>query len=331
MAAYLSRVIRFSAALPGNLLVLLALATPAPSVAQGLPAFEPLNPVASSRSGLYFHPFRDPAPGRWTTALGLDYASVIELNQFDQADYVLDSEVLRLTFGASRDLGRQTFLELTAGVHGAYAGFLDGFLDWYHGTLGIRISEREQRPQDGFLYSITLPDGRRVNRQRSDLFLGDVGLGLGFRYNSSLQSVLSLTLPTSTGPDGYGRGVPSLALLNTLRTLVNPRMIYEGSVGIGLTPAHGPMDDFQRTTFLAVSSGLRYRIWGDQFLYANLFFHSPYYHQTSFPALDRRELSLDFGWILKTRSGSEWRMGLTEDLEPGGPGVDLVFRVGRTF
>ena len=82
---------------------------------------------------------------------------------------------------------------------------------------------------------------------------------------------------------------------------------------------------------LAVSSGLRYRLWGNQSLYGNLFYHSPYYHDTTLPALDRRELSLDFGWMLQTRGGGEWRVGMTEDLEPGGPAVDLVFRLGRTF
>jgi hypothetical protein len=102
-------------------------------------------------------------------------------------------------------------------------------------------------------------------------------------------------------------------------------------VGAGVTPSHGPLSSFQRTIFLALSSGVRHRLWENQALYANLFYHSPYYQGTSLPALDRRELSLDFGWILTTRAGGEWRMGLTEDLEPGGPGVDLVFRVGRSF
>ena len=306
------------------------LASPAPGMAQGLPAFAPLNPVASSRSGVYFQPFRDPAPGGWISAVALDYGSVIEYNRLDQADYVLDSEVLRLSFGASRDLGTRSFLQLGASLGGAYSGFLDGFLDWYHGALGIRISEREKRPQDRFLYTITPPDGRRIHRGSSDLFLGDVSAGLGFRYNTNLQTVLSVTLPTSTGPAGYGRGEPSLALLNTVRAPLTSRLMYEGSVGVGATPSHGRLADLQRTTFLALSSGLRHRIWGSQSLYAHVFYHSPYY-QTSLPALDRRELSLDFGWILTTKGGGEWRMGLTEDLEPVGPGVDLVFRVGRTF
>ena len=43
--------------------------------------------------------------------------------------------------------------------------------------------------------------------------------------------------------------------------------------------------------------------WGHQSLYGNLFYHSPYYHETTLPALDRRELSLDFGWILDDEGG----------------------------
>jgi hypothetical protein len=331
VGAYLSPVTRSSSAFTGALLLLLLLTSPGPGLAQGLPAFAPLNPVASSRSGLYFQPFRDPAPGRWTTAIALDYASVIEYNRQDEADYVLDSEILRVSFGATRDIGQRTFLELSAGVGGAYAGFLDGFLDWYHGTLGIRISERERRPQDHFLYTITMSDGRRINRTRRDLFLGDVSVGIGFRFNPRIQTLLSLTLPTSTGPAGYGKGVPSFALLNTVRAPVTHRIVYEGSLGVGATPTHGPMADVQQTAFLALSSGFRHRIWGSQSLYAQVFYHSPYYHKTGLPALDRRELSLDFGWILRTSGSEEWRMGLTEDLEPGGPGVDLVFRMGRAF
>ena len=99
---------------------------------------------------------------------------------------------------------------------------------------------------------------------------------------------------------------------------------------MGYTPRHGDLTAYQRTTFLSGSSGLRWRFWGRQSIYGNLFVHSPYYHDTTIAALDRRELSLDFGWILATRAGREWRLGLTEDLEPSGPGIDLVFRLGVT-
>jgi hypothetical protein len=300
-------------------------------VCQGLPEFAPLNPMGSSRSGLYYQPFREAAPAGWTAALAVDYGSAIEYNRLTRADYVLDSELLRVGLGLSRDLGAGSFFTLNAAIGGAYAGFLDGFLDWYHGALGITVSEREQRPRDRFLYTVTLPDGNSVSRSENKFFLQDIRIGFGVRSKPTLQTVLSLTLPTSTGPEGYGRGVPSLAFLNTFRSRLDPRLLYEGSLGVGFTPSHGRLPESQRELFLAATSGLRLRVWGRQSLFANLFYHSPYYHGTTLPALDRRELSLDFGWILQTSGGGEWRVGLTEDLEPGGPGVDLVLRLGRTL
>src|SRR5215208_7798465 len=70
--------------------------------------------------------------------------------------------------GLSRDLGPRTFVILNGAVGGVYAGFLDGFLDWYNGTLGIRMDERERRPREQFLYTVTLPDGRSVSRARQN-------------------------------------------------------------------------------------------------------------------------------------------------------------------
>ncbi|HEV7365421.1 MAG TPA: DUF3187 family protein [Gemmatimonadales bacterium] len=312
-------------------LLVLALVAPRAGYSQGLPELAPINPVATARSGLYFQPFRDPAPGRWTTRLALDYASVIEYNRPPQADYVLDAEVMRFSLELAHDLTPHTFIALTSSVEGAYAGFMDGFLDWYHGLLGITISEREKRPPDQFLYTITLPDGAGVSRARSNLFLQDLRVGLGIRYTPRLQSVISLTLPTSTGPEGYGKGVVSVAILNTFRAPLGSRVTYEGSLGLGFTPTHGSLPQSQRETFAAASSGLRARVWGRQSLFANLFYHSPYYHDTTLPALDRKELSLDFGWILRTHRGGEWRVGMTEDLEPAGPAVDLVFRFAGSF
>jgi len=312
-------------------MLLAGLALPAAAWAQGLPSYAPVNPVAASRSGVYFQPFQEPHPGRWTSSLALDYANTIEYNQLPAASYVLDSEILRLRLTAARDLDRRAFLQLDTDVGGAYNGFLDGFLDWYHGLFGIDIPERRKRPRDAFLYQITLPGRATIQRRSSDLFLGDVRAGLGIRLTPKLQTLLSITLPTTTGPAGYGRGTLSASLLNSLRLVLNPRVVYEGSLGLGYTPSHGALASVERTVFVAGSSGLRYRFWGRQSLYANLFLHSPYYHGTTLPGLDRRDMALDFGWLLATRRGPEWRIGMTEDPEPSGPAVDLTFRLGVGF
>jgi hypothetical protein len=300
---------------------------PTAATAQGLPAFRPINPVAASRTGLGFEPFRELAPGRWQVDVGVEYASTIESNQISEASFLLDSELLRARATVHRAFSPRAFLLADVELLGAYDGVLDGFLEWYHGLLGIEIPERERRPKNDFLYAADLPGRSPVLRRPGDLFLGDLRLGAGFRLHPQLQSVLSLTLPTNSGPPGYGREVISASLLNTLRLPLTPRLLLEAGLAGGYTPATGRLEAVQRELFAAGNAGLRWRVWGGHSLFGNLFLHSPYYQDAGIPALDRRELSLDFGWILAGQDGRELRVGMAEDLEPGGPAVDLVFRL----
>jgi uncharacterized protein DUF3187 len=311
--------------------LLLALAGP-PAAAQGLPEYAPVNPVAASRSGLYFQPYREPAPGRLRLDVRLDYGNAIEYD-LPQArpSYLLDGEFLRFQVVAARDLRADVFVFGEASVEGAYGGFLDGFLNWYHNLWGFKLPERAARPNDTFAYELALANGITLARSPSDLFLGDLRLGAGYRWVPGLQTAFSLTLPTSTGPDGYGRGTISVNAVSTARVRVAPPLTYEASLGLGWTPTHGALAPYQKVVFVSATSGLRFRFWGRQSLFANLFYHSPYYHGTTLPALDRRDLELDFGWLLATKTGREWRIGMTEDLEPSGPAIDLVFRLGASF
>lgn len=284
--------------------------------------------MAASRSGLGFEPFHATMPGRWQVDLGLDYASTIEFDESSAATFLLDSELFRTRARVYRDLSERTFLVGEAEVLGAYGGVLDGFLEWYHDLLSIEIPERERRPKNDFLYAGQLADGNTVQRRPGDLFLGDLRLGAGFRVHPRVQTVVALTLPTNTGPPGYGKDVVSASLLNTLSLPLGSRLLLEAGLAGGYTPATGSLATLQRELFAAGSAGLRWRFWGRQALYGNLFAHTPYYHDTGASALDQRDLSFDFGWILAGDHGRELRVGMTEDLEPKGPAVDLVIRLG---
>jgi hypothetical protein len=317
--------------LPGvqTLVLTLALLLLAPDVlAQGLPSYRPINPVAVSRSGLAFEPFHQPAPGRWQVDMGLEYASTIESNEDPAATFLLDSELFRTRARVRHDLSQRTFLLAEAELLGAYGGVLDGVLEWYHDLLGIEIPERERRPKNDFLYAGDLAGGNTVQRRPGDLFLGDLRLGAGFRVHPRVQTVVALTLPTNSGPPGYGKDVLSASLLNTLNLPLGSRLVLEAGLAGGYTPATGALASLQRELFAAGNAGLRWRFWGRQSLYGNFFAHSAYYHDTGASALDQRYLALDFGWILADDHGRELRIGLTEDLEPKGPAVDLVFRFG---
>ena len=136
---------------PLGLALLLAAATGASLTGQSLPIHHSLNPAAEARSGLYFQPYVAPHTG-WRFQAAVDYASMVEYGlRLSLADtsYMLDTEALRLNLSASRDLGGRGFLLLEGWAGGTYNGFLDGFLDWYHGLFGIYYPEREARRHAG--------------------------------------------------------------------------------------------------------------------------------------------------------------------------------------
>ncbi|HET7023807.1 MAG TPA: DUF3187 family protein [Gemmatimonadales bacterium] len=326
---------RFGPTAPLTALFTVAACLASPVAAQsdsGLPAHYSINPVAVSRSGLYFEPYRSPHPG-WRYAVQLDYGNMIEYGAaIDGRVYLLDAEAATFHLNVGRDLGARTFVIADVPVRSVYAGVMDGFLDWYHNLIGIPIPERQLRPRNQFEYRVELPNGDTLVRHRLDPSLGDIRLGLGVRHSDAVQSVLSITLPTTTGAEGYGRATPSVSLLNTWRARWHPRLRYEGSLDVGYTPATGgPMAQYQHTTFLALTSGVRWNFAGVSSMFGNLYYHSSYYGGTGFASLDHPELSFDYGFIFRTHAGGEWRLGMTEDLIPTSPAIDVVFKVGRSW
>jgi hypothetical protein len=298
--------------------------------AQGLPAHQPLNPTSATRTGLYAEPYRafDPGGG-WRSGLSIEYGNAIESDTAGTSSYLLDAELMRSSLLLQRDLSPRVFAELELSAVGAYAGFTDGFFVWYHRLIHYTQPERAARPENVFGYRFSLPDGTTITRTPSALSLGDTRATLGLRHGESLQSVLSLTLPTATG--GYGRGVPSVSTVHTVHLELSPRVFYEGTAGVGFTPRHGDLSAYQRMLFASASTGFGFRLWGSQSVFGSFFYHSPDYHGTGLRSLDHHELTADFGWLARGRDGRDWYVSFTEDLGPGDPGIDLILRVGRTW
>ncbi|MGE0552011.1 MAG: DUF3187 family protein [Gemmatimonadales bacterium] len=311
------------------LIALAAALAPTPARAQGLPPYLPVNPLLTSRSGVYFQPYLDPKPG-WRVRMLLDYASAVEFSSSPNASLVLDGELLRLDATVSRDVGTG-FVGAALGLNGVYNGFLDGFLDWYHDLTGLRVTAREVRPRNRFDYAIALPNGDSLTREASSAFLGDLRLFGGLRHSRAWQTVLAVTLPTTTGPTGFGKGATSLSAVTTLRSRPDRRVVVEGSMGLGYTPSHGDLAELQREWFHSASLGARLRFWGKQAAFVNVFYQSSNYQGTTLMPLDQRELTIDYGFLLKARGGPEWFLGMTEDLEPNGPAIDLSFRIGARW
>ncbi len=298
-----------------------------PVAAQGLPLYQSVNPLLTSRSGLYFQPYVD-AGRPWSVRVMTDYASLVEFAELPRAGLVVDAEVLRVDLSVTRNIGKG-FFGASASYNGVYAGFMDGFLDWYHNLIGLQVKARALRPKNEYLFAINLPNGLQLARSRPAGFAGDVRLVAGHRHTRHWQSVVAVTLPT--GPAGFGREAASVSAITTVRTSPERRVVGEFSAGLGYVPARGALAAFQETDFHHLSAGARARFWGRQAVFANLFYQSRNYQGTTMRPLDQREVTLDYGFILRAKKGPEWFLGMTEDVEPKGPAIDLSFRIGARW
>jgi hypothetical protein len=188
---------------PWPALAAFVLLCPAPAAGQGgLPEWQAINPLATSRSGLYFQPYREPHKGL-EFSLGLDYGSTAEValgRTKADTTQLLDTELMRFTVGLRHDLGDDWYAAAKVGVGGSYDGFMDGFLNWYHGIFGIYFPERQNRPQNQFAYFIKPYPGFRKTRQQDGFYLGDTRLSAGRRLSRHWQTEFTFTLPTATAP-----------------------------------------------------------------------------------------------------------------------------------
>lgn len=301
----------------------------APLTAQDLPMYVPVNPVLASRSALYAQPMVSAAPG-WRVRLVTDYSNAIEkTTSVDRREYLFDAEVLQLDLWVTRDLSPKLFVLGNLPLRGGYDGRLDHFLNWYHDLIGLPVPARNRRPENTFGWEQTLPDGRVVSRSRPGTFLGDLRLGAGVRFGRS-QLVGTITLPTTTtNKTGWGREVVGTALALTSRLAETNRIIVDGGLSAGWTPAAGPLASYQKSSFVGGLLGGRWRFSGRQSLFATMAFQSANWQGTGWSTVDGREGTLDAGGLVNFGKGwPEIQIGVTEDIAPHGPAVDVGFKLG---
>ncbi|HEY1418560.1 MAG TPA: DUF3187 family protein [Myxococcaceae bacterium] len=313
--------------LPLLVLGVLAAQTPLPPPDfSGLPPWAPQNPIEANRSVLFAPPLMMPR-GDWGLTFAFDYASAIELYAAVGRGMTLDAELGRFQVWLTRRIDDRWFVFGQVQIQGAYDGFMDRFIDWYHSILGVEYIARELRPLNKYKYSITYQRGRTITYGPVDLGIGDSRVGAGLTLGQHAQVLLVLGLPTSTAP-GYRAGTLQTGLILTGEAPLLPWLTVSGSVGIGFTPRTGTLAPWQNVFFMSFSGGPRVRLSWRNFLYGNLFVHTPPFHGTDLTPMDNTDFSIDFGWMYRIDPRTELWVGIVEDPYPDGPALDVVFRFG---
>ena len=297
--------------------------------AQDLPPYVPANPLLESRSALYAQPFVHVTRG-WQLRLLLDYYNAVEVSQSPspQRQTIFDAEVMQADLWVTHDLSPRVFLIGGLPLRGGYSGFLDGFLIWYHNALGLRVPARDQLPRNTFQWGFTLPD-TTVNREPPGTFLGDVRVGAGLRFGR-LEVIGTVTAPTATlGQDGWTRRMVGTSLAVTSELVQSSRFLVDASASAGFTPTNGALARYQRNAFASGFVTTRWRFAGQQAVFGSVWAQSSNWKGTGFDSVDDAEVIADFGFLLHLgRRWPELQLGMTQDLVPKGPAMDVGITIG---
>lgn len=302
-----------------------------PLGAQDIPPYVPVNPVLQSRSALYAQPHAGTAKG-WQVRTITDYTNAVETSTSrDGRDYVLDAELLQVDLWLTRDVSSKVFVIGNVALRSGHAGYLDGFLNWYHDVIGLRVPARNRRTENRFTWEFEL-DRETIVRERG-AFIGDARLGGGVRIGERVQAIATVTLPTATtGSEGWSRKTVGTSLAISVRAVQSARVALDLGASVGYTPTHGDLARYQRSGFGGGMVAGRWRFAGRQAVFATLWGQTPNWRDTGFGAMDRAEATLDFGALLQVGGGfPEIQLGLTEDLLPRGPAVDIGFKIGARW
>jgi len=305
--------------------VLAAKEIPPPDFA-GLPPWAPQNPIEANRSVLFAPPLMMPAE-QWSTTVAFDYASAIELYGTGTRGVLLDAELARLQLTLSRRIDANWFVLGQIAAQGAYSGFMDSFINWYHSLVGVNYYARDARPLNKYAYFVTYERGKTIHYGPVDLGLADSKVGIGRMLGRHVQILLVFGIPTSTNP-GFQAGTLQTGLIATGELGLSSWLLLTGSLGIGFTPRTGTLALYQNWFFASFSGGARFKLTWRNFLFFNIWVQTPPYTNTGLHPMDLTDFSIDFGYIFRISKGTEVWFSITEDPYPDGPALDVTFRIG---
>ena len=206
----------------------------------GLPPWAPQNPLEANRSVLFAPPLMMPQ-GDWGLTVAFDYASSVELYSQGQRSVTLDAELARLQVWLTRRITERWFVFGQVQIQGAYDGFMDQFLDWYHSLPRGEVHRaRAAHPNNRFDYEVVYGKGQTLRYRPVDLAIGDTRLGVGWMLGAHAQLLFVLGLPTATAL-GYGAGTLQTGLILTGEAPLLSWLTLSGSVGVGFTPKTGTL------------------------------------------------------------------------------------------
>lgn len=267
----------------------------------------------------------------------LFYSSIFEraVNPLDAAAF--DGEIARgsvtLQYAPSDDV--EVVIEPT--LLFATSGFLDSFVDEFHGITGFAGGGRDNFPTDAYSMRLVRNGDVAWSLEEDQVLLGDLPISVVARIREedrdgpALAARVTIELPTGDEDRGSGSGgIDAAAGLLAERSV--GRFTFYGSLdGVQVDQP----DAFQRAgidvrSLFSAGGGVEYRWSNHLSLLGQAVFQLPLTRSLDFEEIDREILDLGFGFAYDLPGGSTWTFSFHEDAVAAS-GPDLTVYTGVSW
>ncbi|MFH1830659.1 MAG: DUF3187 family protein [Pseudomonadota bacterium] len=263
------------------------------------------------------------------------YSSIFEQGRNARADLNLDMEFWRLAVLADYGLdnGLQVGVEVPF-VHFS-GGFLDGFIQAFHGVFGFPNAGRDAAVDNDFHYRFEADGATRLNFPPATWGLGDIALRVKGQITGenddwpAIAWFADLKFPTGRRSRGFGNGALDFGLGVAL-DLSWRRLHGYFNVGYYVTGGNDYLDGYMHNEMLAYMLAGELVIIDSLSLIVQIQGGTPLLTGTGIDAWDGVPLDLIVGFKGEERKlfgqwgDLIWQVGFAEDVSCQGPSIDFT-------
>jgi hypothetical protein len=259
--------------------------------------------------------------GEFEARVALDLANNFAHGATDQESVLLDGESLRSTLSIQRGFaGFEAGLELP--IVSQSGGFLDGFIEGWHGFFGLPNSNRSQDPKNRLLYFYEKNGITRLRFTESQTGVGDLRLVAATQLYSTEEAAVALhgllKVPTGNSSDLTGSGSTDCAIWFSGTRDYNlngwGKGAIFGSIG-GLAKTDGDVLRGQERSFVGFGTlGAGWNPLEMLALKLQLSSHSPFYRGSDLVELDAVSTLLVVGGTIAFTDQTALDIGVSEDV-----------------
>jgi hypothetical protein len=275
-------------------------------------------------------PVHGPSQGELELAVAVEYSNTFFDRRNDRWDVLMDMEMTVAEVSLVFSPASRTALRLDLPLVSLGGGFLDGFLENYHDTLGVSNYGRERRPKNEFAYRVSKDGLPWVQGESGTLEIADMVASMQYELfkscggaNIAGSLLLSLKVPTGDPDRGLGSGAFDFGITMPMRWSAEPWSFFlmPGAAFIGDPQTRGAHVSARNT--IALFGGVAYDYSPRTTWLVQLNYYTSPIEETGLDALDGGSLGLDIGFhhLLAKECILEFAFG--EDLTRALPDFNL--------